>query len=397
MTEEKLELPQFTLKERELRYEKVKSLMRARGLDCLLVRGTSGHWDSHSENMRYLTQIGGNGEEGYVVFPLQGEPTCYVWVAGVKDWWLKAQAWVTDLRVGGHNADVVADRIKELGLEKGHIGLVGLAGSRTPEGIISHEAYLKIEKGLPQAHLSGATDLLEECRLIKSNEEINFHEKAAHLGELAVQAMLQTARPGVRELEVYAQMIFAMLKNGAEYPVMLLWEAGPAPFHASRFPTARPLKRGDIIINEITPKYGGYWAHPHQPVALGPPKEEYQKMFDICLEAFNLGLEKLKPGITLGELDRACLEPAKKSGYSWSHPAFHGMGLGQIEPPIAGYKGIELQVQESFEIKTGMVLALQPSVATPDWKKGMHIGDTVVVTEKGARVLSGRKIEFITV
>ena len=46
------------------------------------------------------------------------------------------------------------------------------------------------------------TDEMTRLRLVKSEEELKFQEKAAHLADLSYEAMVNTARPGVKEYEV---------------------------------------------------------------------------------------------------------------------------------------------------------------------------------------------------
>lgn len=395
----RLALPRLSLQERDRRWNAVRKETRQRRLDCLVVRGHSGKWDSFSANVRYLTHIGGNGEENIVMFPLEGDPTCYVWAGTFMiEWWRRAQDWTGDLRGGSMIwSKNIVDWLKEHGLESGRIGIVGFGGLREPEGVFSYETFINMQQALPKTEFVNATDILENLRLIKSQEEIKMHEKAAELADLAVEAMRDTARPGLEEYVVYAEMVHAMLKNGGEYPPMLIWEAGPQPFHAARFPTARRLEPGDIILNEITAKYCGYWAHPHHPMAIGEPEKEYIKMAEISLEAFHCGLAALRPGVTLQEWDDAITEPVSKAGYTWVHPPFHGLGLEEPEYPWGSIPGMPGGFIAELTIAPGMVFALQPNVVRKDKTKGIAFGDTVVVTETGGRRLGKRKMEFIMV
>ena len=82
-----------------------------------------------------------------------------------------------------------------------------------------------------------------------------------------------TARPGVKECEVYAAMMQAMLANGGEEPTLFLWAADRYPYpHPFRVPTMRPLEKGDMIICEMHPKFGGYFTHVERTFCLGEPE-----------------------------------------------------------------------------------------------------------------------------
>ena len=84
----------------------------------------------------------------FTVFPREGEVTAYIF--NRAGWWQKAQNWVSDVRDGrnrwGQNA---IERINELGLQKGTIGISGLAGLfRAPEGIIPYSSVKAIQETL---------------------------------------------------------------------------------------------------------------------------------------------------------------------------------------------------------------------------------------------------------
>lgn len=397
---EKLQLPQLSIAERDRRWKAIRQKMAERNLDCLIIYGNSGKWDSMTANVRYVTHIGGNGEEAIALFPLDGEPSCCIFAKSVMgDWWLRAQSWVSDIREGRYPAWSVGvlNRIKELGLQKSRLGVVGLEGMKEREGIITYVTYTRIKEGLPAASFENATDIIEELRLVKSAEEIAFHEKAAELGDLAIMVMTETARPGVKESEVYANMVRVMLANGAEPPLMFLWEASATPGHAARFPTTSPLRHGDIINIEFSPKYGGYWAHRQQSVALGEPNKEYQEMFKVCLDSWESGMSVLRPGITLDELDQAFTKPIKKAGYTWVSPPFHGLGLDVPEFPYGSIPGVKGVSHPSLVVKEGMVFAVEPVVASPDGRRGIHLGDAVVITKNAAHRLGKSRLEFIII
>ena len=124
-----LELPRLSLAERDRRYAAVKKEMAARDLDAIVLWGWPLVWDFYTANARYLSPIGGNAEFNVLVFPAVGEPTSIIHMPTFVDGWSAAQNWVSDIRPRGKTwAHSVANRIKELNLERGKIGMDGLAG-----------------------------------------------------------------------------------------------------------------------------------------------------------------------------------------------------------------------------------------------------------------------------
>ncbi|MEE9257385.1 MAG: Xaa-Pro peptidase family protein [bacterium] len=393
--------PHLSLAERDRRWGAIRAKMAESDLDALLIRGHSGFWYGFMADIRYVTGV--IGHSGYCVFPREGEPTVFLWFGPASEWCRTQQDWVTDIRGGAwpFGATKAADRLKEMGLGSGRIGIVGLPGEREPEGIFPHGAYLDLQKALPGATLENATGIIESLRWIKSEEEVACQERASAIGDKAIEAMARAARPGVRHTEVYGEMVRVMLAEGSEPPTMLLWEAGQDPRHAVYAPPDLPLQRGDVIVNEISPKYCGYYAHPHQPVCVGKPDEELRRMFGLALAAFENGLAALRPGLPMIEMCRALTEPIREAGYGWSRLPVHGLGLANIEAPLwtteefSGFPGSSEVSAGDSVIEAGMVLAVQPICTSPDGSRGIPVGDTVLVTDSGPRRLSQRKLEFI--
>ena len=78
------------------------------------------------------------------------------------DGWAAAQNWVSDMRPRTKSwADSVASRIKELKLERGKIGMDGLAGPLDPDGWLPHDVYKQLVALLPDASIAGLDDMLD--------------------------------------------------------------------------------------------------------------------------------------------------------------------------------------------------------------------------------------------
>src|SRR5687768_2961958 len=91
----------FSGEEKVRRHSAVRARMRARGLSAVVVHGNSSKWDCGAADVRYLSHIGGNGEEGYLVFDLHEDPTYVLPGAGHIENWLAMQDWTKDLRSSG--------------------------------------------------------------------------------------------------------------------------------------------------------------------------------------------------------------------------------------------------------------------------------------------------------
>ena len=393
-------LPRLSIGERDRRWAAVRSAMKREEIECLLVHGDSGKWDQKFSNIHYLSQIGGNGEDGWLAFPVRDEPSAFIFSGGsMLKMWGERQDWVSDLRTvpGNHWSGALTIYLKEAGLSKAKLGVVGLSGYQESEGTVSYTTLTKLKEQLPEAEFCDASYLLENLRLFKSEEEIRFIEKAAEIGDHAAKIMRELAKPGVSEIIVYARILEALIEAGSEQPITFFWDAGPVVSHAQRYPGRVVLEKGDVILTEISPRFYGYWAHCQISAAVGGPTPEYRELFEVAYASYMNTLNILRPGIKIRDLAAAFEAPIKEAGMTSLHPYAHGTGGRGTEFPVIftpasrakmtpeGLVGFEKVMD--MEIGEGMVLAFEPHV-TKDMVHGLHIGDTVLVTEHGSRRLS---------
>jgi Xaa-Pro aminopeptidase len=398
-----LELPRLSLAERGRRWAAVRKEMAARGLDAIVLWGWPVMWDFYTANARYLAPIGGNAEFNVLVFPADGEPTSIVQMPTFVEGWRAAQDWVGDVRPRTKTwADSVANRLRELKLDAGRIGTDGLAGTLDPDGWLPHAVFTRLTSLLPKASFVGLEDMLEKVRSIKSAEELDMLRKAAKLGDLMLSTCRDTARPGVKECEVYAGMMQAMMANGGEEPTLFLWNCDRYPYpHPFRMPTTRPMQRGDLIICEMHPKFGGYFTHVERTFSLGEPEKQQLVIYDGCLAAYRRGLENFGPGKSISVALDAVKEETDARGLGICEAGVHGHGLASLEYPryrhhaIAADREAIKVVGDRFE--PGMVFAFNIDLFDPKWhdgKTGCVFAETVEITDTGARRMHSFPMEF---
>jgi Xaa-Pro dipeptidase len=390
--------PRFSLAERDRRWRAVRELMRRDRLDVIITPQNTGHSMDYQANTRYLTHVGGGGDSDIAaVFPLEGEATAIATSAAPR--WPTVQDWTKDVREARRNyGPVIVERLKELGVERGRIGITGLGeteGTRTPEGTIFYGTWKKIRESFPHAELIDATDILAEVRYTKSQEEIDALAKSMEIIERGIEAKIKAARPGARDWDVWAAAQCALMMNGSEMPVHCNWVSGKNPVRTLTRPSMRLLERGDLIINEIESSWMGYRAQGVQPVFVEVADPTHLELIKVQREVFNRVAEALKPGVTVAELAELTRQSgaaaAPKTGPAANARAdltMHGRGAGDDGPIITNHARSPKQL--AVALKENMVFICKPSAVTADGKSICTWGDTVVVTPKGARRLGKR-------
>lgn len=391
--------PRFSLAERDRRWQAVRARMAEQGLDAIVTPQNTAHSMDFQSNTRYLTHCGGGGDADIAaVFPLEGEVTVMATSAAAR--WPNVQDWTHDIREARRRyGDLIVERLRELRVDTGRIGITGLGetqGTRTPEGTILYGTWKTIREAFPRAELVDATAILTETRYIKSAEEIDALTRSMEIIELAYEAEIEAARPGVKDWEVWAATLGALMRNGSEMPVHCNWVSGRNPVRTLTRPSMRILERGDLIINEVEASWIGYRSQGVQPVFVEIADPVHLELIKVQREIFNEIMEALKPGITVGELARLTQESAQRAAPAAGPAAgaqskltMHGRGAGDDGPIITGTARDPDQLKVA--LRENMVFICKPSAVAADGKSLSTWGDTVVVTPNGGRRLGKRK------
>jgi len=395
--------PRFSLAERDRRWKAVRELMARQGIDIIVTPNNSGNSTDFQADSRYLTHCGGGGDADVAaVFPLDGEVTAIATSAKLR--WLSVQEWTRDVREANRRyGKVIVERLNELKPPIRRIGITGLGGvdgTRTPEGTILYRVWKQIREAFPDAELIDATPILNEVRYVKSREELDALQKSMEIIELAYQAEAAAARPGVKDWDVWAATMYALMLNGSEFPVHYNWVSGKNPPRTLTRPTLRVLERGDIIMNELEASWIGYRAQGVQPVFVAEVDPVYRELIKVQREVFHRVCAAMTPGTSaeeLGEITRRAGEAAApRSGPAAGCAAaltMHGRGAGDDGPIVIQGGGSPRQL--GVRLLENMVFICKPSVTTTDRAYRLTWGDTVVVTESGARRLGKRAHDLV--
>lgn len=402
-------LPQLTLGERDRRHAALRASMREEGFDVLFIWGNNRSWGNGLANFRYITHVG--AREGIALFPASGAPVVF---AGNPHFYepynlfATHQSWTQDVRPLSGLKPVLS-AVSELGLEDARFGIVDSRGSLAYH-TIPYYPFASFMESFPRASFSDATGMVERIRMIKSAEEITFLERAGEIGRHIVDAMIETAAPGVLEAEVYAAMHSALLVHGGEDYAFNLFDTGSLAdpdlhLHHGKenplAPTDRVLQADDLVITEFHSNYGGYLGACEKSIFLGHPPSGLQRVHEVCLAAFDNGTSAIRPGVLFADAVEAFREPVISSGCDFVELGLHGHGVGSPEFPTRVYKAESthsLAGDEADEIvlEPGMVFGTNIDVHDPLWRRdvGLMFGDTVVVTEGGSRTLVGTPREL---
>jgi Xaa-Pro dipeptidase len=380
----------FSPEEVARRYAALRERMRTLNLDCVIVPGGPSHW-SFGGGMLWLTgHWEWHGVACYVVVPLEGEPTLVYGMGGTHIEAVRQVVGgvIADVRQsrGGRFGEVMVERIRELGLQGGRIGLLEVDprfGDYLPVN-----QFDALRAGLPDAELVFTQGVMHQLLFVHSQEEIACIRRAAQLCDRAMEALVARARPGVKEYQLRAAASNAILEEGGDVDFLIIGStpmADPMLVFGSPRPSGRELRAGDIVMMELAAGYRGYTAQIGSPVCIGEPPADVRRFFDdIVLPGFERMVETIGP--------RRSLEDARVAGrFFREHGAqsrpihLHGIDLVTSSPHVF----TEHLDAEGFDevLQPGMVLVVEPTPITADGRLGMFFGHTFLVTPSGHECL----------
>ncbi|HET8678763.1 MAG TPA: aminopeptidase P family N-terminal domain-containing protein, partial [bacterium] len=203
--------PKFSVQEYQRRHVLFRDLLARKRLDGAIVYG--GYKELYQANARWLTGMR-ESMQFYAFFPLKGEPVAwnslYPHLHAAK-----RMSALTDTRWGGASiGHAVAQRIKELGLDRGRIGMVGVHSRRGITLPMDH--YFIWKEEVPHAELVNITQDVENLAQVKSPEELSFYERGARFTDYAMAELIKAVRPGATEVALYGRIFAAAYESGGD-------------------------------------------------------------------------------------------------------------------------------------------------------------------------------------
>jgi Xaa-Pro aminopeptidase len=251
-----------------------------------------------------------------------------------------------------------------------------------------------VRRAFPQAQFESAADILWRVKLVHSAEEIAVLEKATEVSELGVQAMVETARPGTIHRDVWLKMYSAMVQASGERPWRLSISARGSGNASFGFPLDEIFSSGQILGQECSGSVLGYGSQVNHSVLLGSPAPaDWASAGQYCLDLFQTLLERIAPGKSIKEFCDFCGEKLKARGVVRPGGVLiHSSGLADLPRCGPG----RMEGGDELVFQAGMAFDLKPSVPVKQTPTPAEFGDSILVTEKGARRLGKRKMELMT-
>jgi Xaa-Pro aminopeptidase len=221
-------------------------------------------------------------------------------------------------------AEIFEDTLGHIPAE---IGLLSAAN------VISHEMMELLRQATGgRTRFRDVSNILSQARYHKSPAELEMYRIASAIATSAMEEMLQTCKPGVRELEVAASGDYVLKHRGAyNFGFDTVVCSGQRINTIIGRATNRIIKRGDMVMLGVSPRYEGYTSAIGRTLVAGGATREQAEFLDHGIYAHKLAAEHFKVGRPARDVDLAARNYFRKVELAQYHTYGVGHGIGLTE------------------------------------------------------------------
>jgi Xaa-Pro dipeptidase len=281
-----------------------------------------------------------------------------------------------DIDVGG-SPKIVSKKLSEAVAD-----VIGRRGCKLLVDAIPADTYAELSKSYSLNIVSGK---LWEYRMVKEWWEIERIKEAVMVVERAISWAVNTLEDMVSEADVAAEIEAEMRRLGAEdhaFPTIVAFNENTVYPHAEPS-TSRRLRKDSVVLIDAGAKVKGYCSDTTRTLCYGQCGSRVVKIIEALDQAIGEVVDLIAPGARVKDLDARARKVLGRMGLDkyFIHSLGHGVGVEvHEEPRLAG--------NVERELKPGMVFTVEPGVYIPNEMVGARIEEVVVVTKRGARILT---------
>ncbi len=262
-------------------------------------------------------------------------------------------------------------------------GVNGLTVGVEPRSLRFLELKL-LEGAAPLARFQSAEESLASLRMYKDPDEISAMRKAAQIAQEALLATLPMVRVGVTEQQIASELTMQLLRAGSspEMPFSPIVSGGPNSANPHATPSDRALEEGDLLVIDWGASFNGYFSDITRTFAIGKIEPEFEKIYQLVLEANTMGRAACVPENLAGDVDLAARKVIENGGYGpeFRHRTGHGLGMDVHEEPY-------MRAGNPMPLVPGMTFTVEPGIYLLG-RGGVRIEDDMLITAGGGESLT---------
>jgi Xaa-Pro aminopeptidase len=236
--------------------------------------------------------------------------------------------------------------------------------------------YLYLKRIFGDFDLITLDEILYELRSIKDKEEIENIKEAVRAIEKSYKKFEEEVTENLSENEIVSIISNELLRNNA-IPRYILVQAGEHSAIPHWTHSERKIKRGDVIVVDISATYNDYFGDLTRTYIFGAVDDKFIEIYNIVKEAHDKAILAIKEGELASNIDYVARSTISAKGYGdfFVHRTGHGLGLEVHEEPY-------ISQMYRKQLKRGMVFTIEPGIYLPN-KFGVRLESNVAIDENG--------------
>ena len=278
---------------------------------------------------------------------------------------------------------VLSALLGELGCENKCIGL------ESDAWFITSAQYLELNESLQRSgQVTDASGLVENLRMIKSEEELAYIRQAGKICSAAMHSAFEASHDGANENDVAAATLAKLAGLGGEYAGLPPFiSTGPRTTLVHSTWAGRTMVEGDVLAYEIPGVRARYCAALYRTGVIGNPSDDIQRGCGILLELLEELLHALKPGRPINEIHHVTLEVFRRHNFP-AAPRRSAYALGINYPPDWGEGHIiSFTEKETRPLQPGMVFHAGTGIYEYPLYQ-LAFSESVIITDNGYELVT---------
>jgi len=251
-----------------------------------------------------------------------------------------------------------------------------------------------------------ASEQFRSLRIVKTDWELDKIWRAQDLATAGCEAMFESVRSGVSEIEAVAEVqqsyYETYLDEHAEFDLGTANELGQYGFasvltgaHALEphsISSSRQIESGDSVVGITLPSVQGYVCEEERTFLVGNVDPEIREAMEALVDIRERTIDRIGPGESVAEIDAWTFDQIKDAGFGdkVQHRTGHGEGITIHEEPA-------LNAQLSGELQPGMVISIEPGLYFNKKGRALRHSDTLIITSDGAERITETDAGVLTV
>jgi Xaa-Pro dipeptidase len=231
---------------------------------------------------------------------------------------------------------------------------------------------------------------MSQIRRSKLPDELAMMRNAIRCSEAMYAKAREIIKPGLSEIDLYAELHAAAVKESGEPMTALLGNDYACGVGGGPPRKDHRAQAGQLWILDLGPSYRGYFADNARVFSVDrKPTDVQMKTWQAIVSVFPMVESAVKPGVSCRKIFERVDEHLKeKIGQGLPHHLGHGVGLQPHEYPHLNPKWDDVFVE-------GEIFTAEPGLYSREINGGIRIENQYVVTRTGVENLVDFPMELV--